>query len=212
MFAFYQFIGEAFQLVFDQAPCTVANLHHAFHAVLGSERHFYPFHAAVFAVIDIAVHKRKGKVPHRRIGGDAFFRFFGEFFLLVTVVFRDVAMYIGNGVCKLVGKFCAGKRLHSTFLFAVLRAFLGQFTQHHVGMIHKVLVDGVSLLCFPKMYPIWFNGDWAVTLLQKQNVGYDARTRVGKKGIVRQADCPQEFRSFCNVFADCGVLFVHRTR
>ena len=79
-------------------------------------------------------------------------------------------------------------------------------------MIHKVLVDGVALLRFPKVYPCRLDGNGTVALLQKQNVGDHARTRVGKKGIVRQADCPQELRPFCNVLANRRILFVHRTR
>ena len=97
----------------------------------------------------------------------------------------DVRYSIG----KLLRKFSARNRFDGNFLFSVLCAFLGLFAKNHIGIIDKVLVYRVAVFGLTEMNPIGFDFDGSVTLLQKQNVGNDTRTGIGKKGIVGQSDC-----------------------
>lgn len=92
-------------------------------------------------------------------------------------------------------------------LFAVLCAFFGQFAQHHIGVIHKVLIDGIAAVGFAKMTPIGFCFHGMVTLLQEQNIRNNARTGIGKKRIVRQTNRTEKVGTLCNVLAYRGVSF-----
>ena len=94
-------------------------------------------------------------------------------------------------------------------MLAVLRAFFAEFAQYHAGVIHKVLVYGKSAVGFAEVYPIGFNLYGAVALLQEQYVRNNARARIGKEGIIRQANRAEKVGTLCNVFAYGGVLFIH---
>ena len=46
--------------------------------------------------------------------------------------------------------------------------------------------------------------------MQEDDVCGYLRTGVGKKGIVRQTDCADQLGAFRNIFADIGILLIHR--
>ena len=45
--------------------------------------------------------------------------------------------------------------------------------------------------------------------MQEQYIRDNARARIGKEGIIRQANSAEKICALCNVFADRWVLFVH---
>ena len=106
-------------------------------------------------------------------------------------------------------QFRARNRLYRNGLLAVLRAFFAEFAQYHAGVIHEVLVYGKSAVGFAEVYPIGLNLYGAVALLQEQYVCNNARARIGKEGIIRQANSAEKICALRNVFAYGRVLFVH---
>ena len=85
----------------------------------------------------------------------------------------------------------------------------GHFPQHHFGMLRKIAVDGDAVLRFAQVYPIGFNVDGAIPLLQENDVAGDFRTGVGFEGVVRQTDGPQQFRPLGQIFAHFRGFGVH---
>ena len=94
-------------------------------------------------------------------------------------------MDVADCFFQLLGKVCAFNGLDRCFLLAVLGAFGGDLSQHHFGMLRKILVDGISLRCFAKVYPICPLHRCTVTLLQEENVSNHARVGIALERIVR---------------------------
>ncbi len=95
-------------------------------------------------------------------------------------------------------------------LLAVLGAFRGLPAEDHLRVVNKIAVDGKAVLILAEMYPIRFNVDGLVTLLEKENVRNDIRTGVGAERIVWQTNGPQQLCPLCDILADFGRLFIHR--
>ena len=84
-------------------------------------------------------------------------------------LFRKVSIFIGN-----TGSFGTeppGYHLH--------------LTKHHFRVLHEVAVHLNSVLSGVKLYPLRFNVDDPVPLLQDENVRYDLCSGVALKGVVR---------------------------
>ena len=118
-------------------------------------------------------------------------------------------MDVRHGVPKLLGKISARYGRTGTFLPAVLCAFSRKLPQHHIGVIHEILVDGEALGALAEMHPFRFGFDGSVALLQKQNVRDHLCSRVLQEGVVRQTHRAKQFSPLCDVLPNSGVLLVH---
>ena len=67
-------------------------------------------------------------------------------------------------------------------------AFHYHIAQHHFGVFDKIAVHCNAVLVRIKVYPIWLDVDYSVTLLQNENVACNLCACVCPKGIVGQAD------------------------
>ena len=76
-------------------------------------------------------------------------------------------------------------------------------------MVDEIAVDGKPVLVLPQVYPLRFNVDGTVTLLEEDNVRYHFRTGVCLKSVVRQTDRAQQLRPFRDVLAYFGGLLIH---
>ena len=77
-------------------------------------------------------------------------------------------------------------------------------------MVNKIAVDGKAILVLAEVYPIRFDLNGTVTLLEKENVRNHIRTGVGAERIVGQTNGTQQLRPLRDVPADFGRLLVHR--
>ncbi|MPM03598.1 hypothetical protein SDC9_49865 [bioreactor metagenome] len=71
---------------------------------------------------------------------------------------------------KLVGKISAGNGRNSIILSAVLRTLRGGRTQYHFRVVDEIAVDGKAIFVSAEMYPIRFNFNGPVALLQKEDI------------------------------------------
>ena len=71
-------------------------------------------------------------------------------------------------------------------------------------MVNKIAVDGKAILVLAEVYPIRFDLNRSVTLLQEDDVGHNFRTGVGLERIVRQTNGSQQLRPLRDVPADFG--------
>ena len=59
------------------------------------------------------------------------------------------------------------------------------------------------------MNPIRLNIYEPVSLLQKQNIGYNLCSGIAFEGVIRKSDCSEKLRPLCDIFSDIGVFLVH---
>ena len=85
------------------------------------------------------------------------------------------------------------------------------FAHNHIRIIDKVAVHCNTVFIGIKVYPIGFNVDKAVTLLQKDDIRSNIRSRCVLKGVVRQTDCAEQISPLCNILPYRRVFFIHRT-
>ena len=78
-------------------------------------------------------------------------------------------------------------------------------------MLRKILVDGVSLRRFAKVYPVSPLHRCTITLLQEQNVRNHAGISIALKRIVRQTNRTYQIGAVGKVLTDRGILLIHRT-
>ena len=76
-------------------------------------------------------------------------------------------------------------------------------------MLHKVAVDGKAVLIPPQMYPVRFNLDGTVPLLQEDDIRDNIRARIGFEGVIGKTDCAQQLCPLRDVPADFRGLLVH---
>ena len=76
-------------------------------------------------------------------------------------------------------------------------------------MLDKIAVDGKAVCVLPEVYPIGFDLNGPIPLLQKQDVGYHLGAGIGFERIVGQTDRTQQFCPLCNVLSDFGGLLIH---
>ena len=78
-------------------------------------------------------------------------------------------------------------------------------------MLRKILVDGIPIRRFAKVYPVCPLHRCTVTLLQEQNVSNHARVGIALERIVRQTNRTDQISAVGKVFTDRGILLIHRT-
>ena len=119
-------------------------------------------------------------------------------------------MDIGNGFVKLFRK------------VSIFIGYTGSFgteptgyhlhlTKNHFRVLHEVAVHFDAVLGGVKLYPLRFDVDDPVPLLQDENVRHDLCSGIALEGVIRQTDSADEVSSLGNILADGGVFLVHRT-
>ena len=96
-----------------------------------------------------------------------------------------------------------------TFLPAILCVFRRQLPQHHLRIVNKIAVDGQPVRRLPEVYPVRFNVDRVIPLLQENDIRHDIRPGIGTESIVRQPDRSEKFRPLSQVFPHFRRLLVH---
>ena len=166
-------------------------------------------HAAVFPVIHLAAHHGVRVVFHIGVCGDGRVDLFAlaqlwQFRLLIG------AANVFHGIMELICKCQPLNGDNGKVLLAVLGAFGGLPAEDHLRVVNKIAVDGKAILVLAKVYPIRFDLNGTVTLLQEDDVGHNFRTGVGFERIVGQTNGTQQLRPLCDISADFGRLLVHR--
>ena len=166
-------------------------------------------HAAVFPVVHLAVHHGVGVVFHIGVCGDGRVDLFAlaqlwQFRLLIG------AANVFHGIMELICKCQPLNGDNGKVLLAVLGAFGGLPAEDHLRVVNKIAVDGKAILVLAEVYPIRFDLNGTVTLLEKENVRNHIRTGVGAERIVGQTNGTQQLRPLRDVPADFGRLLVHR--
>ena len=91
---------------------------------------------------------------------------------------------------------------------SVLSALRGELAEHHVRVLDKVAVDGVSVWRCSEVYPVCVNLNRTVTLLEKDDVADYIRPGIGAKGVVGKSDSAQKLSPLCEILSDFGRLFI----
>ena len=197
------------QLTIQQLPGGFPQSNHAQHSLCSYGRQFHLVHKRIFTVVNLPVHVREAEILHTWVCRNGFFLHIqfivGDFWL------RDGGMDISNCFFQLLGKVCALDGLDRRFLLAILSAFRGDLPQHHLRMLRKILVDGISFRRFTEIHPVSPFHRCTVTLLQKQDVSNHARVGIALKRIVRQTNCADQIGTVGKVLTDRGILLIHRT-
>ena len=115
-----------------------------------------------------------------------------------------------NRIPELFGQVCAFDRLHG-LTHSETGAFLGQLAENHVRVLQKILVDRIAEFGLADMQPVLVDLDRMVSLLQKENVRNDVRSRIGAKGIVRQSNRAEQFGPLRDVLSHRRIRFIHRS-
>ena len=142
-------------------------------------------HSAVLPVVNCSVHNGKAIVFHIGIGRDGI--------LLLVLCFIHSYLHIGpadmlHGLVELLGQYRAGNGPNRAFLPSILGALGGEFSQHHLRVLHKIAVQRDTVLSLVQMHPLRFHGNHALSLLQEQNVRYYTGARIGKERIVGETN------------------------
>ena len=117
-------------------------------------------------------------------------------------------MNIGNRVVQQTFKVGVFVWLTGRFFAEPSRHHL-HLTENHIGMIDKVAVHLDTVFIGIQVYPIRFNVNDTVTLLENQNIGYDLCSGVSLKGVVRQTDRAEKLRALGDILSDGRTFFVH---
>ena len=118
-------------------------------------------------------------------------------------------MKIADRVPELLGQVCAILGFAGA-VHAKAGAFHDHAAQHHIRVLHKIAVHTDAVFIGIQIHPIRLNIRYAVTLLQEDNVAGDFRSGVALEGVVREPDRADQISALGKVFADGGVLLVHR--
>ena len=101
---------------------------------------------------------------------------------------------MGNRLFQLFGELHSGNREHRAFLLSILGALCRQLPQNHLRVIDKIAVQCQSLRRLSEVYPVRFDIDRVIPLLQEDDIRHDICPGIGTESIVRQTDSPQKLR------------------
>ena len=200
-------IAIARKLCVNECSHRISNGDHTLDAVRTHSRCFNGTHNAVVAVIDFAVYKSIRIVLYARICGNGIVLFFCQFIAFhVLNLCMNLGYRIFQSIVKVHTVFCAARR----FFSERARAH-DHITKYHVGMIDKILIHGNADLVCGKVNPISFTFDHTISLLQKDNIRYYARTCVILKGIIWQTDRTDKIGTLREIFSDGGTCLIECT-
>ena len=199
-------IGIVLRLIFDQLSHTVADANHALDTVLRRDRSLDRRHAAVFTVVDHAVHKGIREVADARIGGNA---------LVISLVHKVIELDLRDLGMDVL--YCLVQSVRKRLIFirfaGRLRSEGSAFQLHladdHIRVVDEVLVHRDPVCVFVQMHPIGLDVDQPVPLLQEQNVSCHICSCRILESVVRQSDRAEQVSSLCDVLSDGGVFLIH---
>ena len=197
------------QLTIQQFSGGFSQSDHAQNTLCSYGRQFHLIHKGIFAVVNLPIYVRKAEILHAGVCRNRFFLHIQ--FIVGDFRLRDGGMDVADRFFQLLGKVCAFDGLDRSFLLAVLGAFRGDLAQHHFGMLRKILVDGVAIRRFAKVYPVCPLHRCTVTLLQEQNIRNHAGVGIALECIVRQTNRTDQISTVGKIFTDRGILLIHRT-
>ena len=90
-------------------------------------------------------------------------------------------------------------------------AFHYHIAHNHLWVFNKIAVHRNAVFVRIKVYPIWLDVDYSVTLLQNENITCDLCACVCPKSIVGQTDSSQQLGSLGDIFPHLWTRFIHRT-
>ena len=201
-------IGIVLRLVLDQRPDAVSDTDHALDTTFGSCGNIHGVHAAVFPVIDFAVHHREAEVPHIRVGGDR--KVFRLRLYVIQLKLGNLGMNVLDGIPQEVPKLCIFIS-NTGGLHAVRPADHLHVAQHHFRVVHKIGVHPDAIGVGGQMHPIGLNIHQSVALLEEDNVRCDLRAGSGLEGIIRQPDSAEQVGSLRDILSDIGIFLIQRT-
>ena len=108
---------------------------------------------------------------------------------------------MGNRLFQLFGELHSGNREHRAFLLSILGALCRQLPQNHLRVIDKIAVQGQSLRRLSEVYPVRFDVDRVIPLLEEDDIRHDICPGIGTESIVRQTDSPQKLRPLRKVLS-----------
>ena len=195
-------------LLFNQRMDAIAQADHAFHALRGGCIQLRPDHTTVLPVIHLTVHKGIAVILHIGVGGNR-----GVDFLAFTQVWQ-LRFGIGASdilycVMELIGELQPFNGIKREILPTILCAFCAGTAKHHFWMLHKIAVDGKTVLIGAEVYPFRLDLNRPVPFLQEDDVRDNIRPGISAERIVGQTDCAEKLRPLCNVFAYLRGLLVH---
>ena len=199
-------VGIALGLVVNKPAHTIPEGNHSPDAVLRRNGNLHRIHAAVFPEVYLAVHNGVTEIPHIGVSGN------GVFFLLqfLMLALGDFCMKILNGTLQQL-------RQVSIFIptahavHAEPGGLHDHLAQNHIGILDEIAVHSDAIGIGVQMHPVRFNVRHAVPLLQEQNIAGDFRSGIALESVIGQTDSTDEVSPLCKIFANSGVLFVHRT-
>ena len=118
-------------------------------------------------------------------------------------------MDVLNGVVQQRTQFKVFIRLNGEILLAVLCTLRSLPSENHFGVFKEIAVNGEPVLILTKMYPVGFNLNGTVTLLQEDDVGDNICTGIRFEGVIRQSNCTEQLRPLRDILANFGGLLVH---
>ena len=202
-------LGVILKLRFDQSLHRVSDTDHTLDTVLTRYRSLHGVHHAVLSVVNLSVYNRKGKVLHGRVCGNGF---------ILCSLCQFVKLYLADLCVDIADCFC--QKLSEIFVLIRLAGGFGSIgtgthhylTEHHIGVVDKVLVHLDSVFIGSKVYPILVSLDNSISLLEEDNIRHDLVRACSVKGIVGQTDSTEEVGSLRDILSDRRVLFVKSTR
>ena len=201
-------IRVVLRLVLDQRPDTVSDSNHALDAAFGSRGNIHRIHAAVFTVIDFAVHHREAEIAYIRISGNR--KAFILRLKIIDFIFGDLCMDVLDCILKEFSKLCIFIS-NTGGLHAVRPADHLHVAQHHFRVVHKIGVHPDAIGVGGQMHPIGLNVHQSVTLLEEDNVRCNLCAGSGSESVVGQPDCTEEVRSLRDILSNIGIFLIQRT-
>ena len=197
------------QLLLNQLVDDLPQFHHAGDTGFGIIGQLHLRHNRIFSVVHLTVHHGIGEILYIRVSGerlalDFCIRNIWCFHLDFNILALNMLYRFG----KLVGQHCALNGRNGQIV-SVWGAFGGQLAQHHLRVVHKILVDSKAILGLAKLHPVRLMVDGAVTLLQEDNIRNHFGASIRLERIIRQTDRAQQVGTLCHVLAGGAVLAVH---
>ena len=190
----------------NQLMDTGTKRQHTLDTLLGGGVQIGSDHDAVFPEVNLAVHKGIGEVFHIRVSREGVLNGFA-FTQIGQLRFLIGALDVLHRFMELVGKGNIPQRLHGV-IHAVGSAFGAVSAHDHFRVVEEIAVNGVAVLCLPKMHPVRVNFNRTIPLLQEDNVRHYFRSGVGFESGVGEPDGTQQVGSLGKIPTHGGILGV----
>ena len=145
------------------------------------------FDFAVGVILCLQFNQVADAIPYPRVCRDRiifFLQFIGNF------VFGDFSVNVWYCFVQKLRKVGVFKRLTGCFR-SEATAYHFHFAEYHFRVLNKKWVHSYTVFVGVKMNPVRLNIYEPVSLLQKQNIGYDLCPGIAFEGVIRKSDCSE---------------------